>query len=261
MKKTRLFGALSVGLVTAAAATTFALAQSGEDATINACVSKGGDVRIVGPNAVCKNNERAVDWSVTGPQGPAGATGQPGAAGQAGSAGPAGAAGRDGRDGAPGSGGGSGIVLPRGIGTITINGLKQGQINGGAAGTTRAIEILSYAHSISSPRDAASGQATGRRQHKPVTIMKEWDAASPMLFQALVGNETLTSVLIGLNQPGGNGYMRVKLTNATISERSVQSNAGTDTLELESISFTYQKIEVEHIPTGRLGIDDWEFQD
>ncbi len=33
--------------------------------------------------------------------------------------------------------------------------------------------------SIQSPRDTASGQASGKRQHKPVTIRKEVDAASP----------------------------------------------------------------------------------
>lgn len=31
------------------------------------------------------------------------------------------------------------------------------------------------------PRDAASGQATGKRTHKPVKFVKEWDATTPML--------------------------------------------------------------------------------
>jgi hypothetical protein len=33
------------------------------------------------------------------------------------------------------------------------------------------------------PRDAASGMPTGKRQHAPVTIVKEWNAASPELSQ------------------------------------------------------------------------------
>ena len=32
------------------------------------------------------------------------------------------------------------------------------------------------------PRDAASGMATGKRMHKPVTFVKEWGAASPQLL-------------------------------------------------------------------------------
>jgi hypothetical protein len=35
--------------------------------------------------------------------------------------------------------------------------------------------------STPSPKDAASGQATGKRQHEPVTVKKEVDAASPKL--------------------------------------------------------------------------------
>jgi hypothetical protein len=34
---------------------------------------------------------------------------------------------------------------------------------------------------VVSPRDAASGQASGKRMHKPIKITKEWDANTPML--------------------------------------------------------------------------------
>ena len=37
------------------------------------------------------------------------------------------------------------------------------------------------AHEIKSPRDSASGQATGKRMHKPCTVTKEWSASSPLL--------------------------------------------------------------------------------
>jgi hypothetical protein len=35
---------------------------------------------------------------------------------------------------------------------------------------------------IVSPRDSASGLPTGKRQHKPLTITKELDRSSPLLF-------------------------------------------------------------------------------
>ncbi len=34
---------------------------------------------------------------------------------------------------------------------------------------------INLSYDVKSPRDAASGLATGRRQHKPITITKEWD--------------------------------------------------------------------------------------
>jgi len=36
---------------------------------------------------------------------------------------------------------------------------------------------------VNAPRDASSGMATGKRQHKPVTFVKEWGAATPELLK------------------------------------------------------------------------------
>jgi hypothetical protein len=32
---------------------------------------------------------------------------------------------------------------------------------------------------IQSPRDTATGQASGKRQHKPINVIKEWGTSSP----------------------------------------------------------------------------------
>jgi hypothetical protein len=37
-------------------------------------------------------------------------------------------------------------------------------------------------YQVINPRDAASGQATGKRMHKPFTIVKEWGPATPQLM-------------------------------------------------------------------------------
>jgi hypothetical protein len=37
-------------------------------------------------------------------------------------------------------------------------------------------------YQVKSPRDSASGQASGKRMHKPMTIVKEWGAATPQLM-------------------------------------------------------------------------------
>lgn len=39
---------------------------------------------------------------------------------------------------------------------------------------------------VKSPRDAASGLATGKRMHKPMTVSKEYDKSSPKLMEAVV---------------------------------------------------------------------------
>ncbi len=40
---------------------------------------------------------------------------------------------------------------------------------------------------VTSPRDAASGQASGKRMHKPFTIVKEWGVATPQLMAMKTG--------------------------------------------------------------------------
>jgi hypothetical protein len=62
---------------------------------------------------------------------------------------------------------------------------------------------------VVSPRDSATGMATGRRQYAPVKIIKEWGAASPQLskmkpqydIKTLKGNERMadgwTAVTLG----------------------------------------------------------------
>ena len=72
---------------------------------------------------------------------------------------------------------------------------------------------LSNASYIVSPRDSATGQASGKRQHKPVTFVKEWGAATPQLsavkptynIKELKGNERRVAT---------DGWQMLSLANA-----------------------------------------------
>jgi type VI secretion system Hcp family effector len=77
-------------------------------------------------------------------------------------------------------------------------------------------------------------------------------------MQALTRNETLTEVVITADRPDSAGYLKYTLTNASIAGWSTSSSAATDTVELEEISLTYQRIEIEHVPGGTIAQDDWE---
>jgi type VI secretion system secreted protein Hcp len=221
--KGRLLKGLGV-LVIAATGATVAWAVTGaETSTINACVAKNGQVSIYAPPKQCGNNETATSWNVQGPAGAPGAQGPTGAAGPVGPSAPS----------------------PDAIaGTITISGQHSGNFGDG-------LKITGYSHEIVSPRDAASGQATGKRQHKPITITKEIDKSTPLLQRAIYTNETLTSVLIGLLSPAGKVMATVKLTNASVSDVTHHGNT-------ETISFTYQKITWTYVDGGITAEDDWQ---
>jgi type VI secretion system secreted protein Hcp len=149
---------------------------------------------------------------------------------------------------------------------IAVKGAKQGQFKSETTVATRRdkwMPVIAFTMGMSSPRDAATGQASGKRQHQPVTIVKPWGAASPQALTACAANEILTEVDIEFTRPSTTGgddvYQSVRLTNATFSQIArftgrpdgaedtpSSGHTGTsDMMELERWAFTFQKIEVQ----------------
>jgi hypothetical protein len=65
-------------------------------------------------------------------------------------------------------------------------------------GSAREAESISFnftkieiKYEVQTAREAGSGMATGKRQHKPLTIRKEIDKASPQLYNAELGTVTV----------------------------------------------------------------------
>jgi type VI secretion system secreted protein Hcp len=223
-------GAIAVLLVSAGLA-----AASIPDAggVINGCYnSTTGALRVIDTAVTpsCASGEIALNWNQTGPRGPAGPVGPPG----------------------------PGADTPAGQKAfLTCTGVKQGKFVGGVItkGLEGHMEVASADHSVVSPRDPATGQATGKRQHKPLTIVKAVDRATPQLYNAFTGNETLTSCLLKFYKKSSTGvltnYYTITLTNASIAQidlskgdaRFQNGRLG----EFEEISFVYQKIEWKYM--------------
>src|SRR5258708_20756350 len=94
-------------------------------------------------------------------------------------------------------------------GKITVQGSRQGVFKSG--------HVLEVHTSIVSPRDPQSKMETGRRQHKPIVIVKEIDADSAKYMKALTSNESLTQVVIEFKSPQGKSPRTLKLVNALIT--------------------------------------------
>ena len=152
---------------------------------------------------------------------------------------------------------------------VSIEGTKQGKFKGESPREVHRDKIagLGFSHEITSPRDAATGQASGKRQHSPVTFAKEWGPASPQLFQALTTNEVLKSVLfefVGTNQNGEEEVVdTIKLTNATVSRMrrhldvDAAGGAAHDRHALDEVSLNYTRIELENKLGKTMAVDDW----
>ena len=144
---------------------------------------------------------------------------------------------------------------------LYAEGETQGEIKGSVItkGHENSIEVLSYSHSILSPRDPASGLPTGKRQHKPIIITKEIDKSTPLLYNTLVNNENLVHWKLEFWELSVKGiyemFFKIELQNANIAEISTKgSNFGAT----EQVSFTYQKIIWTWIDGGITAQDDWE---
>jgi type VI secretion system secreted protein Hcp len=148
---------------------------------------------------------------------------------------------------------------------ISIKGQKQGQFAGDGSDKHNAnrIRMVGFWFSGESPRDVATGQASGKRQYHPILIRKSWGEASPQTYQAFATNEILTSVLIEFIATNPQGLDQVdhsfSLTNASISavrELTESTPPTYDSEDLEELSFTFQKIEIKD-KSGKVFVDNW----
>lgn len=97
---------------------TYVSAHGGNTALIHACVNNtSGEIKIIGANATCPSNYRALDWNI---QGPAGAQGPIGPVGPIGPMGPQGLQGEQGPQGLPGPAGISGLEVVQ-VNSGTLN--------------------------------------------------------------------------------------------------------------------------------------------
>jgi type VI secretion system secreted protein Hcp len=157
---------------------------------------------------------------------------------------------------------------------LKLTGQKQGDVKGSVTqkGREGKIMVIAVNHEIVSPRDAASGLPTGKRQHKPFVITKELDSSTPLLFNALVNNENIISWELQFFTPhiqAGSGaggmevnHYTVRLTNANISDiKSIMlNNKNPDMMkfiEYEEVAFTYQKIDWIWVNGNIVASDSW----
>jgi len=100
--------------------------------------------------------------------------------------------------------------------------------------------------------DLGSGQLTGRRQHRPITIVREVDQASPLLWQALCTNESFQSASLQFVRPNSNGketvYYTINLTNGAIV--GYRTGHGSKGKKREIVTLVFDDLEVNGVRNG-----------
>ena len=156
---------------------------------------------------------------------------------------------------------------------LRLKGKTQGDIKGSVTqkGREGTIAVHAYHHKITSPRDPASGLATGKRQHGAFTIIKETDRSTPLLFSVLITNEALPTWELKCWTPRisastGVGaevnHFTIVLTNAMITgiESIMENNLQAEEANLpqmEEVTFAYQKIQWIWTDGNIITEDNW----
>lgn len=157
---------------------------------------------------------------------------------------------------------------------LDMKGSVSGKVTGSVTQKGREGKILVIAshHQVISPRDPASGQATGKRMHKPFVITKELDQATPALYTLWKNDELISEWELQfwstnpLGAAGGSGvelqHYSVKLTNARLVDiRFTMLNIKDPELvkfkEYEEVSFVYEKIEWIWKQGNKTSFDNW----
>ena len=146
--------------------------------------------------------------------------------------------------------------------TMTLH--KQGVVRGsstrkeGDLDFSKGMECHGFNYEVTSQHNVGSGDATGLRQHQPITIVREVDKASPLLWSALQTNELVKAATIQFPKISSNGkpvlYQKIELTNALISKitstHSGGGGSGPGKKRFEEVSLTFEGITINGIPNA-----------
>lgn len=151
---------------------------------------------------------------------------------------------------------------------LTNGGKVDGESTVSSLGRENSIECSSFDYGVISPREASSGQLTGRRQHSAVVVHKRFDMSTPLLLKALCENDKVESAEFRFFRPalGGEGseehFFTVKLQEGYISGVEHKSEDALMAGELapppmEKVTFFFKNIAWTYEVNGATHTDSW----
>ncbi|WP_031482701.1 Hcp family type VI secretion system effector [Maridesulfovibrio frigidus] len=152
---------------------------------------------------------------------------------------------------------------------MKVTGKTQGQIKGDCtqAGDKKdTMLIYAVEHNVEIPKDTHTGLPTGQRIHRPFTVTKHIDNASPKLAQACCKGEQLTVEIDHYRiDPTGieKKYYTIKMEEAIIVNHHAYKPVtflpdNKPYHDMEDISFTYSKITWTYADGNIEYTDDWK---
>jgi type VI secretion system secreted protein Hcp len=122
-----------------------------------------------------------------------------------------------------------------------------------ATGYAGQIECQSVTYELKSPRDPATGAATGKRRYTPLRIVKPWDKSSPALGQALINRTPFPKATFTFVQESpsfGAKHLVIELSGARVIGVEQEGVQGGAAVPADEISFIFNAIDITYSPPG-----------
>lgn len=125
-----------------------------------------------------------------------------------------------------------------------------------------SIELKSFSHAVTIPVDPNWGKLTGTRVHHPVTVVKEFDQTTPLLYRAVCEGRILKKAIIKMYRIIESGieaeYFNIIMQNVKCTTVAPYlSPNGISSTHLETLELRYESITWNHTEGNIIYRDTW----
>ncbi|OQD51069.1 Hcp1 family type VI secretion system effector [Enterobacter cancerogenus] len=110
-----------------------------------------------------------------------------------------------------------------------------------------SIELKSFSHGVTIPVDPGWGKLTGTRVHRPITIVKEFDQTTPLLYRAVCEGRVMKKGIIKMYRILESGidaeYFNILMENVKFTTVApFLTPNGISSTHLETLELRYEAI-------------------
>jgi type VI secretion system secreted protein Hcp len=131
---------------------------------------------------------------------------------------------------------------------LSLKTKRAGKIKGESttSGHEDDIELFGFTWGVASATALGSGQATARRQYRPLVISKGIDSSSTGLASALSTNDEVKEAVLTLRKSGGAAldYVTIKVSNGRVTDIAIDVDASG--VPVEKVTLVYTVIDIEY---------------
>ena len=125
-----------------------------------------------------------------------------------------------------------------------------------------SIELKSFSHGVTIPVDPSWGKLTGTRVHRPITIIKEFDQTTPLLYRTVCEGRVMKKGIIKMYHILESGieaeYFNIVMENVKFpTVAPFLTPNGMSSTHLETLELRYEAISWKYTEGNIIYRDTW----